>query len=105
FEACQAFTKGSIANVKNLYVPFVDDPAYPQFRCVIESGSTITAKQLEDMMVKVDECRQKRADYLVQKAADEAKAQAEKEREEAKARVAKIPELFDKSTGGYKKPG
>src|SRR5690606_20846508 len=48
FESCQAFTKGSIANVENLNVPFVDDPKYPQFRCVIQSDSTITAKELDD---------------------------------------------------------
>ncbi len=94
FEQCQSFTKGSIANVKNLKIPFVDDPKYPQLTCILETDGQITAKELDDLMLKVDECREKRAAY-----------QQAKTEDEAKARVAQIPELVDKSTGEFKKPG
>ncbi len=94
FEQCQSFTKGSIANIKNLNVPFVVDPKHPLLQCVVTTDGQITAKELDDLVAKVDECRQKKAAYL----------EAKKE-EEAKARVAKIPELVDPSTGEVKKPG
>lgn len=94
FEQCQAFTKGSIANIKNLNVPFVDDPKYPQLTCVLQTDGSITAKELDDLVLKLDECREKKVAYK------EATAQ-----DAAKARVAKIPELVDQSTGEIKKPG
>jgi len=75
FEKCQSFTAGSVQNVKQLNVPFVDDDDYPEYECIITSESTITAVQLEQMMDKVDECRQKRAQYASAKSNDQAKAQ------------------------------
>ena len=93
FEKCESFTGGSIQYVKNLNVSFVDDVAYPEYECIITSGSTITAQELDQMMGKVAECRVKRAQYVSAKSNDQ-----------AKANVAKIPELFD-DDGDFKAPG
>lgn len=97
FERCNAFTKGSIGAIKNLNIPVVADPKYPQLACSIVSDGDITAKELDDLVLKVDECRVKKVAYQEAKAADAL--------EEAKSRVAKIPELVDASTGDFKKPG
>jgi hypothetical protein len=94
FSDCNAFTGGNFQKLKNLNLPFVDDPAYPQFRCVVKTGATLTAQQYDALRPQVDECRQKEILYK------EAKALAA-----AKERVAKIPELVDPDTGNFKKPG
>ncbi|MBX3229161.1 MAG: hypothetical protein KIT84_02410 [Labilithrix sp.] len=100
YEQCMAFTKGSIANAKNVDKEFVedDDPAYDEFKCRITSGDTITAAKLDDMMTQYPVCRAKAAAYHEQKAHDEAIAAA-------KARVEKIKDLVDPDTGAFKKPG
>lgn len=100
FSDCNEFSKGALGNLKNLNVTFVDDAKYPQFACAVKSGPQITGKQVDDLVAKVAECRGKQAAYAETKAADEAKARIE----EAKARVATISDLVDKS-GNFKKPG
>ncbi len=94
FSECNAFTGGAFQKLKNLDVKFVDDPKFPAYRCVVKTGSTITASQYEGLRAQVDECRKKQIEYK------EAKLEAG-----AKERVAKIKELVDPETGKVKKPG
>lgn len=91
YEWCQAFTGGNLANVLNLNLVVV---AHPQFYCAITTQSTITAKGLEDLEDRVEECREAQIAY-----------QQFQQQELAKARVREIPELVDPATGGFKPPG
>jgi hypothetical protein len=91
---CNNLTSGNLQNVVNVSVPFVTDPAYPQFQCTVTTGSTITAQQLEKLESDVEHCREQQVAYLEAKAADE-----------ARNRVRQIPELIDEATGAFKFPG
>lgn len=88
FESCQALTKGSIENAKNLNLVYVDDKDYPQFACSIKTGDKITAQQLDDLPGQHEHCVKQKAEYEKQKAHDEAVAAA-------KARVLLVADLVD----------
>ncbi len=94
FARCNAFVKGNFSAVKNVNRVLVEDPAYPQFRCAITTGSTITAQQFEAVQAKVEECRVKKVQL-----------QAFKQLDDARNRVRANPELVDPATGNFRPPG
>ena len=94
FSDCNSFTAENFQLVKNLNHPFVNDPAYPQYTCIVKTGPTITAQQFDELRDQVDFCREQLVAYKKQKAEDE-----------ARARVRAIKELVDPATNNFKKPG
>ncbi|MCB9663591.1 MAG: hypothetical protein H6732_05745 [Alphaproteobacteria bacterium] len=98
--ACDEFSGGDLANLRNLDVTFVDEEVDGEvFFCRVTTGNTLTPKVLRKLTGDVKACRAEQVAYHEAVAAFE-----QAQLDAAKAAAMSHPELVDESTGEVRGP-